>query len=106
MIFTASMLSGRWVCCAVGSPAYVHSGSSGGVGVRQDLERGLNPLVALPPRYLFGSALLCQAVALGIRLPALADIASGVLATAVAIGVVVLGVMLVDYTMAPLGSVA
>ena len=43
--------------------------------MRRDLERGLNPLIALPPRYLFGTALVCQFVALIGRLPALAELA-------------------------------
>jgi hypothetical protein len=72
--------------------------------VRRDLERGLNPLVALAPRYLFASALLTQFVALIGRLPALADIARGVLATALVVGLVTLTVLLVDYTITPVGS--
>lgn len=72
--------------------------------MRRDLERGVNPLVALLPRYLFGSALLAQFVALIGRLPALADIARGVLTLAVLVGLVALTVLLVDYTITPAGS--
>jgi hypothetical protein len=75
-------------------------------GVRRDLERGLNPLTSLLPRYLFGAALLVQFVALVVRLPALRDAARGVLAVAVVVGLVALTVLLIDYTIAPTGSVA
>jgi len=61
-------------------------------------------VVALLPRYLFASALLSQLVALIPWLPALADIAQGVLAAAVVVGVVALTVLLVDYTITPAGS--
>jgi hypothetical protein len=73
--------------------------------VRRDLERGLNPLVSLLPRYLFASALLAQIAALVLGLPALRDIARGVLGAAVIVGLVALTVLLVDYTTAPVGSV-
>src|SRR5262245_12739167 len=73
--------------------------------VRRDLERGLNPLVSLLPRYLFATALGTQFGALAIHLPALADIARGVLGAAVLVGLVALTVLLVDYTTAPTGSV-
>lgn len=76
--------------------------------MRRDLERGLNPLVALLPRYLFGSALLSQFVALvgGLveGLSALADIARGLLALALVVGLVVMTVLLVDFTITPAGS--
>jgi hypothetical protein len=74
--------------------------------VRRDLERGLNPFVAVAPRYLFASALLTQLLALFDRLPALADIARGVLATALVVGLVALTVLLIDYTITPVGSPA
>ncbi|HEY7222328.1 MAG TPA: hypothetical protein VH561_01735 [Micromonosporaceae bacterium] len=74
--------------------------------MRRDLQRGLNPWVSLLPRYLFASALLSQLVALVVRLPALRDIARGVLGTAVVVGLVTLTALLVDYTTAPVGSVA
>jgi hypothetical protein len=74
--------------------------------VQRDLERGPNPVVALLPRYLFTSALLSQLVALGISLPAIADIARGLRATAVVVGVVALTVLLVDYMITPAGSPA
>jgi hypothetical protein len=60
--------------------------------------------VALPPRYLFGSALVAQLVALIGGLPALADIARGVLALALVVGLLALTVLLVDYTITPVGS--
>ncbi|MBX6749807.1 MAG: hypothetical protein IRY85_09065 [Micromonosporaceae bacterium] len=72
--------------------------------MRRDLERGPNPVVALLPRYLFASALVSQLVALIAGLPAIADIARGVLATAVIVGLVALTVLLVDYTITPAGS--
>jgi hypothetical protein len=72
--------------------------------VRRDLERGPNPIAALLPRYLFASALVSQLVALIAGLPAIADIARGVLATAVIVGLVALTFLLVDYTIAPAGS--
>jgi hypothetical protein len=72
--------------------------------VRWDLERGLNPLVALLPRYLFGSALVAQLVALVGGLPALGDIARGVLGLALLVGLVALTALLVDYTITPVGS--
>jgi hypothetical protein len=85
------------------------SGESIAVGpevrdVRRDLERGPNPVVALLPRYLFASALVSQVVALVVGLPAIADIARTVLATAVVVGLVALTFLLVDYTIAPAGS--
>jgi hypothetical protein len=74
--------------------------------VRRELERGLNPLVALLPRYLFGSALVAQFVALVTGVPALGDIARVVLAMALVVGVVALTFLLVDYTITPAGSQA
>jgi hypothetical protein len=74
--------------------------------MRRDLERGLNPLLSLFPRYLFGSALLSQLAATVIHLSALQDIARGVLGTAVVVGVVALAVLVVDYASAPVGSLA
>jgi hypothetical protein len=62
--------------------------------------------VALLPRYLFGSALVAQFVALVTGVPALADIARVVLAMALVVGVVALTVLLVDYTITPVGSQA
>jgi len=72
--------------------------------VRRDLERGPNPVAALAPRYLFGSALVSQLVALVVRLPSIADIARGVLATAVVVGLIALTFLLIDYTITPAGS--
>jgi hypothetical protein len=74
--------------------------------VRRDLERGLNPFVALLPRYLFGAALAAQLVVLTVPLPALRDVARGLLATAVLVGLVALTALVVDYTTTPVGSVA
>jgi hypothetical protein len=74
--------------------------------MRRDLERGLHPLLSLLPRYLFGSALIAQFVAVVVRLAALADIARGVLAAALIVGLVALTVLLVDYASAPVGSLA
>jgi len=74
--------------------------------VRRDLEKGLHPLVSLLPRYLFAAALGTQFVALVIRLPALADVARTMLGTSVLVGLVALTVLFVDYTTAPVGSVA
>lgn len=74
--------------------------------MRWDLERGLNPVLALLPRYLFASALLTQFVALIIGLSALADIARAVLGVALVVGLVALTVLLVDYTITPAGSQA
>jgi hypothetical protein len=78
----------------------------GGARVRRDLERGLNPLVSVLPRYLFAAVLPAQFVAAVAGLPALRDIARGVLALAVLVGVVALTVLLVDYTIAPAGSMS
>lgn len=72
--------------------------------MRRDLERGLNPFLAVLPRYLFASALLSQFIALIVGLPALTDIARRVLAVAVVVGLAVLIVLLVDYTITPAGS--
>ncbi len=74
--------------------------------MRRELERGMNPLVWLLPRYLFAAALGSQAVALVIPLAALGAISRGLLGTAVVVGLVALTVLLVDYTSAPVGSVA
>jgi hypothetical protein len=74
--------------------------------MRRDLERGLNPLLSLFPRYLFGSALLTQLTATVVHLSALQDIARGVLGTAVVVGLVALAVLVVDYASAPVGSLA
>ena len=74
--------------------------------MRRDLERGLHPLITLLPRYLFAAALLAQLVALAASLDALQDVARGLLGTAVAVGLVVLGVVVVDFTTAPVGSLA
>ncbi len=73
--------------------------------MRRDLERGLNPLTSVLPRYLFAAALVVQLVALVVGLPALRDAARGVLAVALVVGLVALTVLLVDYTIAPAGSV-
>jgi len=73
--------------------------------MRRDLERSLNPLVTLLPRYLFASALATQLLALVLDVPALHDIARGILGAAVLVGLVVLTVLFVDYTTAPVGSV-
>lgn len=72
--------------------------------MRWDLERELNPVLTLLPRYLFASALLSQLVALIIGLPAIADIARSVLGVALVVGLVALTVLLVDYTITPAGS--
>lgn len=72
--------------------------------MRRDLERGPNPVVALLPRYLFASALVSQLVALIAGLPSITDIARGVLATAVIVGLIALTYLLIDYTIAPAGS--
>lgn len=72
--------------------------------MRRDLERGPNPVAALLPRYLFASALVSQLVALIVRLPAIADIARGLLAMAIVVGLIALTFLLVDYTIAPAGS--
>lgn len=73
--------------------------------MRRDLERGLHPLVALLPRYLFAAALLAQAVVLAVPLDALHDVARALLGTAVAVGLAVLAFVVVDFTTAPVGSV-
>jgi hypothetical protein len=65
----------------------------------------LNPLVALLPRYLFAAALTAQFVALVVPLAALADVARGLLGTAVLVGLIALAVLVVDHTTAPVGSV-
>ncbi len=75
------------------------------VAVRQDLERGLNPLVSLFPLYLFTSAVLAQLSALVIPLSAMGDIARALLATAAIVGLIASTILLVDYTTAPVGSV-
>lgn len=74
--------------------------------MRWDLERGLHPLVSLLPRYLFATALGTQFVALVARLPALGDVARTMLGASVLVGLVALTVLFVDYTTAPVGSVA
>ena len=74
--------------------------------MRWELERGLNPLVLLFPRYLFAAALGSQLVALVVPLASLAAISRGLLGTAVVVGLVALTVLLVDFTTAPMGSVA
>jgi hypothetical protein len=73
--------------------------------VRRDLERGLHPLVVLPSQYLFAIALLFQVAAL-VGLPSFVALANGMLATALAIGMLTLVYLLVDYTTAPTGSLA
>jgi hypothetical protein len=73
--------------------------------MRRDLERSLNPVVSLLPRYLFAAALATQLLAIAVRLPALSDIARVLLGAAVLVGLVALTVLLVDYTTAPVGSV-
>jgi hypothetical protein len=73
--------------------------------VRRDLERGLHPLVALLPRYLFGAALVGQAVVLTVPLDALHDVARALLGTAVMVGLAVLAFVVVDFTTAPVGSI-
>jgi hypothetical protein len=72
--------------------------------VRRDLERGLNPFLALLPRYLFASALASQFVALVVALPALRDVARVVLGLAVLVGLVALSVLAVDFVSSPVGS--
>jgi hypothetical protein len=71
--------------------------------VRRDLERGLHPLVVLPPQYFFGAALFFQVTAL-VGLPSFVAMAQGVLATSLVVGLLALVYLLVDYTSAPVGS--
>jgi hypothetical protein len=58
------------------------------------------------PRYLFATALAAQLFALAVRLPALTDIAHALLGMAVLVGLIALTALLIDYTTAPVGSVA
>jgi uncharacterized membrane protein len=74
--------------------------------VQRALERGLNPLLSLLPLSLFAVAVLADLGALMSGMSAFGDIASGVLAAALLVGLVTLTVLLVDYTTAPAGSVA
>jgi hypothetical protein len=61
--------------------------------------------VAVLPRYLFAAALLAQFVATTVPLDALHDVAHGLLGTAVLVGLVALGVLVVEFITAPVGSV-
>ncbi len=74
--------------------------------MQRALERGLNPLLSLLPLSLFGIALLADLGALMSGMVAFGDIAGGVLATALLVGLVTLTALFVDYTTAPVGSVA
>jgi hypothetical protein len=74
--------------------------------VQRALERGLNPLLSLLPLCFFGTAVVFQFAALLAGLPVFGDLARGVLATALVVGLITLTALLVDYTTAPVGSVA
>ncbi len=74
--------------------------------MQRTLERGLNPLLTLLPLCFFGSALLFDFAALLVGLPVFGDLARGVLATALIVGLITVTALLVDYTTAPVGSVA
>ena len=74
--------------------------------MQRDLARGLNPLLSLLPLSLFAVAVLADLGALMSGMAAFGDIASGVLATALLVGLVTLTVLFVEYTTAPVGSVA
>jgi len=74
--------------------------------VQRTLERGLNPLLTLLPLCFFASALLFDFAALLVGLPVFGDLARGVLATALVVGLITLTALLVDYTTAPAGSAA
>jgi hypothetical protein len=80
--------------------------SVGGVKVQRTLDRGLNPLLSLLPLSLFAVAVLADFGALMSGLAPFGDIASGVLAAALLVGLVTLTTLFVDYTTAPTGSVA
>jgi uncharacterized membrane protein len=74
--------------------------------VQRTLERGLNPLLSLLPLCFYGTALLFDFGALLIGLPVFAELAHWVLTTAIVAGLISLTALLVDYTTAPVGSVA
>ena len=74
--------------------------------MQRALERGLNPLLSLLPLSLFAVAVLADLGALMSGMSAFGDIADGVLAAALVVGLVTLTALLVDYTTAPAGSVA
>jgi uncharacterized membrane protein len=78
----------------------------GGAQVQRTLERGLNPLLSLLPLSLFTVALLADLGALMSGLDVFGDVAGGVLAAALLVGLVALTALFVDYTTAPVGSVA
>ena len=74
--------------------------------MQRALERGLHPMLSLFPLSLFAVALLADLGALMSGLDPFGDIATGVLATALLVGLVALTALFVDYTTAPVGSVA
>ena len=80
--------------------------SVGGAQVQRALERGLNPLLSLFPLCLFAVAVLADLGALMSGLASFGDIAGGVLAAALLVGLLTLTVLFVDYTTTPIGSVA
>ena len=74
--------------------------------MQRDLERALNPLLSLLPLCFFGSALVFAFGAVLVGLPVFGDLAYWVLGTALVVGLVTLTALLVDYTTAPVGSLA
>jgi uncharacterized membrane protein len=80
--------------------------SVGGAQVQRALERGLNPLLSLFPLSLFAVAVLADLGALMSGLATFGDVAAGVLAAALLVGLVTLTVLFVDYTTTPAGSPA
>jgi uncharacterized membrane protein len=76
------------------------------VQVQRVLERGLNPLLSLLPLSMFAVALLADLGALMSGLASFGDIADAVLAVALIVGLLALTALLVEYTTAPVGSVA
>ena len=74
--------------------------------MQRNLERALNPLLSLLPLSLFAVAVLSDFGALISGMAAFGAIADGVLAAALLVGLVTLTALFVDYTTAPVGSLA
>jgi uncharacterized membrane protein len=75
-------------------------------GVQRALEKSLNPLVSVLPLCLFGAAVLVDFGALVSGIQFFGRISYWVVATSLLVGLVTLTVLLVDFTTAPVGSVA